>query len=106
MKALRFLALLAVVLICGCATVANYQANLKTWVGQSEQNLQTSWGAPASITQNGNITEFTYVQNDGEYVNGGYGRRWATPLYCTTTFSVQNGIVIGAQFQGNECKSY
>jgi len=96
----------AVSVLVGCASVANYQAELQTWIGQSEQSLESAWGMPSSIAFNGDLRLLTYFQSDGSYVTGGYWNRTVTPLYCTTTFSVQNGIVIQAQFAGNECASY
>ncbi len=94
-------------LLSACnASVANYQAELQAWVGQSAQSLESSWGAPASMVQSGAAQIYTYTQSDGAYVSGGYWRGWATPLYCSTSFTVQNGVVTGAQFVGNECRSY
>ena len=98
--------LFASILLIGCSTVANYQANLQTWVGQSEQALETSWGVPSSILVNGSTRYLTYAKNDGMYVQGGYWGRTITPLYCSTIFSIQNNVVVQAQFQGNECTAY
>lgn len=30
--------------VTGCVSVANYRTNLQTWVGQSEQVLEETWG--------------------------------------------------------------
>jgi hypothetical protein len=106
MRLYKLIALIAFLVISGCASVANYQAELQTWVGQSEQNLEANWGNPSSITLSGNLRLITYVKNDGVYVSGGYWGRTVVPLYCTTIFSVENGVVIRAQFQGNECTAY
>lgn len=107
MNKLRLCVLTGTLLLSACsATVANYQAELQAWVGQSAQSLESSWGAPASVIQSGAAQIYTYTQSDGAYVSGGYWRRWATPLYCSTSFTVQNGVVTGAQFVGNECRAY
>lgn len=106
MKFFKQIVVLTGILLAGCSTVANYQANLQAWVGQSEQALEASWGAPVSIVINGGTRYLTYARNDGVYVQGGYWGRTVTPLYCSTVFSIQNNIVVQAQFQGNECTSY
>ncbi|QWE09085.1 hypothetical protein [Polynucleobacter ibericus] len=94
------------IFLAGCSTVANYQADLQTWVGQSEQALEAGWGVPVSIVISGPTRYLTYARNDGVYVQGGYWGRTVTPLYCSTVFSIQNNIVVRAQFQGNECTAY
>lgn len=106
MKLFRCIYVAAGILLAGCASVANYQADLQAWVGQSEQALEASWGAPASIVISGGTRYLTYARNDGVYVQGGYWGRTVTPLYCSTVFSVQNNVVVRAQFQGNECTAY
>lgn len=106
MKLFRYIPVLAGIFLAGCASVANYQANVQAWVGQSEQALEASWGLPASIVINGGARYLTYARNDGVYVQGGYWGRTVTPLYCSTVFTVQNNIVVQAQFQGNECTAY
>jgi hypothetical protein len=98
--------LFASIVLVGCSTVANYQENLQTWVGQSEQALEAGWGVPSSILIGGTTRFVTYAKNDGVYVQGGYWGRTVTPLYCSTIFSIQNNIVVQAQFQGNECTAY
>ena len=106
MKLLKLVLLVASIFLVGCSTVANYQANLQTWVGQTEQALEAGWGLPASIVISGPTRYLTYARNDGVYVQGGYWGRTVTPMYCSTVFSIQNNVVVQAQFQGNECTSY
>jgi len=92
-----------IIILAGCKSVANYQSELQVLVGQSEQQLESQWGIPSSIVLSGNIRLLTYYQNDGAYLAGGYWGRRVVPLYCNTTFTVQNGVVIQAKFVGNEC---
>lgn len=106
MKLLQRICMCFAILLAGCSTVANYQANLQTWVGQSEQALEAGWGAPSAIVISGPSRYLTYARNDGVYVQGGYWGRTVTPLYCSTVFTIQNNVVVQAQFQGNECTSY
>lgn len=105
---IRFIALIisTVIVLTGCESVANYQANLQAWVGQSEQNLEASWGPPSSIVLSGDFRLISYIRNDGAFIQGGYWAGRVMPLYCSTTFTIQNNIVIQAQFVGNECQSY
>ena len=53
---------------CGCAllacqpTVNNYEKFLNSWIGQSEAQLVTTWGAPADMQTLGqNRQLFTYI---------------------------------------------
>jgi hypothetical protein len=106
MKHLKLLVACLALVLTACADVANYQANLQTWIGRSEQTLEATWGAPTSITQNGDVRLLTYIRNDGTFVAGGYWGPRVQSLFCTTTFSVVNGVITRAQFEGNECVAY
>jgi hypothetical protein len=106
MTRIKQLIILTAAFLLGCSTVANYQATLQNWVGQSEQSLEAGWGAPSSVVISGPTRYLTYARNDGTYVQGGYWGRTVTPLYCSTVFLIQNNLIIQAQFQGNECTSY
>ncbi len=92
--------------VTGCVSVANYQANLQTWVGQSEQALVQTWGTPNLIQQLGNVRRISFLRNNGTEVFNGYWGPRMQSLYCTTIFSVENGIIIQASYEGNECVSY
>ncbi len=89
-------------LLAGCASVAGYQNLLQSWVGSPEARLLANWGVPTSIVNEGPVKLLTYFKQEGVYVTGYYGG-WARPLFCTTTFTVNNGVVVNAQFRGNEC---
>lgn len=106
MTRIKQLITLTAAFFLGCSSVANYQANLQTWVGQSEQSLEAGWGIPSSVVIRGQTRYLTYARNDGVYVHGDYWGRTVTPLYCSTVFLIQNNVVVQAQFQGNECTSY
>lgn len=95
---------LAALLLAGCSTVTNYQNLLQSWVGSPEQRLVANWGAPSSVVNEGQVRLLTYVRAGDTYVTG-YAGGWAVPLFCTTTFTLNNGVVVGAQFRGNECVS-
>lgn len=89
-------------LLAGCASVAGYQNMLQSWVGSPESRLLANWGVPTSIVNEGAVQLLTYFKQEGVYVTGYYGG-WAHPLFCTTTFTINKGVVINAQFRGNEC---
>lgn len=89
-------------LLAGCASVAGYQNMLQSWVGSPEPRLLANWGVPTSIINEGTVKLLTYFKQEGVYVTGYYGG-WAQPLFCTTTFTINNGVVVNAQFRGNEC---
>ena len=55
------LLLLITVLLSGCATTANYEKKLQTWVGVSEDSLYTTWGVPSkqlTLKDGSKIVEF------------------------------------------------
>lgn len=106
MKRIKAATLIILLTLLGCASVASYEETLQTWVGQSEQSLEASWGAPTSITQSGDTRLVTYIYNDGTLVVGSYRGPRVVSLYCTTTFSVVNGLITQANFQGNQCVAY
>ena len=42
----KVLVLLLCLGLCGCATVAKYEAKLNSWIGAGEDSLVASWGVP------------------------------------------------------------
>ena len=59
---------LFVALLCvsGCATTANYEKLLQTWVGDSEDNLVSKWGPPDSsyaLSNGGKVLQYSRSQN-------------------------------------------
>lgn len=103
MNRLKLLLSSILVVVVGCADVANYQANLSAWIGLSEQALVSSWGAPTLVSQNGNVRLLTYIRNDGTYISSTYWGPRVQSLFCTTTFTILNDVIKQAQFEGNEC---
>jgi len=64
------------VLAClsACATVENYQASLRSWVGAPEGELIAAWGVPDKVYEladGAKVVEFVHVE---EYTTGGYTR--------------------------------
>ncbi len=95
---------LVMVLGAGCSTVAGYQTMAQSWTGQTEQALISGWGAPNAVSDSGGYRTITFTRFFGyQYGYGYYGYGYAYPLSCTTTFTLQNGVVLGSGFQGNSC---
>ena len=60
MKRFHFVALL-LTLLSGCATTANYEKILNSWVGTSVDNLVMQWGPPSNsypLSNGGRVLEY------------------------------------------------
>ena len=71
------LAALGMAFLTGCATSANYEKILGTWVGSSEQQLIQSWGPPDNVFESGGQKYLTYVKGGSAYIPG------TSPTYQT-----------------------
>lgn len=92
---------LLMVFLVGCATTANYEAKLQSWVGHSESELIASWGPPTNSYRSGNVTSLSYGGNNGAVFYNGM----MIPVSCTTTFTLTNNVITSWAWQGNSCKS-
>ena len=57
---------LAMLALGGCATTANYEAILQSWIGQPVDSLVASWGPPQSsfqLNNGGQVLEFSDQRN-------------------------------------------
>lgn len=130
------LACLSTAVLFACATPEKYDAHLNTWVGKTETELQSKWGRPsaAKIMNNGDKV-ITYTKADDIYVpsefyvynpgmepnvndiytpfNGSYDFTPYSEAYgyqvqetCQTSFLVQNNLISGWKWKGNNCVSY
>lgn len=119
----RLLLIAVLVALSGCATTANYEKTLKSWVGASELDLVRSWGPPQSTHTTGGRTflvyssarsvlmpgvQPTYTANtygNTTYVNS-HGGMPAQNLnfQCQTTFEVSNEKIVGWSWRGNDCR--
>ena len=114
-------ALIAALLLSGCASTANYEAALQQWVGRPLDDLVLAWGPPQS----------SYTLRDGRQVveyqrqqlvrRPGLGRSMLntsrvfylldemeddyTLLQCRTRFTVDaQGIIQNWTWDGNACR--
>ncbi|MFH1363320.1 MAG: lipoprotein [Candidatus Omnitrophota bacterium] len=92
MKKLVYL-LVLVVLVSGCATTANYEAKLNTWVGYNESSLIASWGAPQNAYQMADGKRvIEYIQSANVPI-GGY-------TYTKPQTTYHRGMVGGSLYSG------
>ena len=92
----------------GCATTAQYEKNLGTWMGSDVNHLIEAWGVPAQTftMPNGNKM-FTYYFDGGSRTQFIYGSAFTTNYGCKTTFtSDSSNKVTNWAYEGNSCKSY
>ena len=109
--------LIGLMLLCGCATSANYAAGLQKWVGEPEQMLYQEWGAPSNvfyISPNRKVVTFTHTSQNGtinpygnevnyDVINSGYETTSGYSYYCSTSFTITNGFVSNYTFSGDDC---
>ena len=112
----------------GCATRANYEKILNSWVGAPVDNLVRSWGPPASsyrLQSGGQIlvydsrssqtmmTPMQVQQAPGTFVGSTHypgpttvtgGQVYTIHRWCKTQFEVsEGGAVRNWRYEGNDC---
>ena len=122
------------ILMTACATTANFETSLNTWVGKSESELVGSLGTPVQIIKlpdgdhslvyisNRVIRSGGYSTQSNSYnyddnkkkTNGGNGSSTSTQQYvpltdslysCVTRYIIHNDLVKATGHTGNDCKS-
>lgn len=119
---MKFLWLLSVIFLFGCATEQGYKNYLMQFKGISKAQLLEAQGVPDNVYEY-NGTEYlvylytaSYYVPQTSFVNGynSYGYTNATvnsyggysgTVSCKTTYVLQNGIVTSIRFVGNGCKA-
>lgn len=110
------------IILTGCATRANYEKALNSWVGSSEIDLIRKWGVPQQFYETGGRKFIVYSSSRNMRIPGtppSYNstvvgnttyknRVGGTPdqdieLNCKTTFELENEKVISWRWQGNDC---
>jgi len=111
-------------LISGCATTANYEKLLSSWVGSPESALISSWGPPSSVYESDGTKYLTYSKSNSGYIPGvapSYqttyvgNTAYTTPVggyagfaysnNCSTTFTISNKTITNWRYEGNACRS-
>lgn len=100
MKNVKLIFLFALLLV-GCATSANYEKLLQSWVGSSADNLVMRWGPPANsypLSNGGKVLEYSNQRN---IQLGGYTTTVPQTTYTSGTANVYgtggsaNGTYLG-----------
>ncbi len=118
-----FIAAMPLVL-AGCATTANYEAMLNSWMGLPEVELVSGWGPPIQAYEVGGKKFLTYSSQRNVYVPGvaptlqttfvgntaytssiGGSPSQNIGLACRTTFEIQYDKVRSWKYEGNDCKA-
>ena len=111
---------LALVIVCiyasvviSCATTANYEKVLNSWVGSDVNNLLTTWGPPSDVYEmpNGSkmytwlwVDNTRVISNYNSYLNMVTSR--TVTYWCKTTFTVNSSSVItNWRWEGNNCRT-
>ena len=100
-------------------TLNNYEKFLNSWIGQSEAQLVTTWGAPVDMQSIGpNRQLFTYITEKQISADGAspidlgqnslYNQQNASlgtiyDYYCKTTFTTQDDIIVDYSWSGDAC---
>jgi hypothetical protein len=124
----RIVAVLGCAVTAACATTANYEKVLDSWLGAPAERLVARWGAPISTfrlpsgneiyiydsRRTGVITTPVQVhQGPGMFVGGMYypgpttvtgGQAIPFNRWCRTEFTVNpQGTIVQWRWEGNDC---
>lgn len=122
---MKIIAIALALLLGACASEAQFENNLRSWVGAPEGELISQWGPPTSVYESGSTKYLTF--NKQRSVNipgvaptyqtncGPYGTFCTTQaiggmsaqniaLACSTTFAVVSGKITTARYEGNDCR--
>jgi hypothetical protein len=118
----RLSIVLLTLILTACATTANYEKILNTWVGEDELNLVRKWGPPQQSYETSGHRFLVYTNDQNVFIPGqaptyqtnvigntaytsSYGGTPATNINytCTTTFEVADGKILTWSYRGNNC---
>jgi hypothetical protein len=123
MRATVFAALAALLVLGGCATTANYEAILATWMGSTEAQLVSAWGPPQNVYQAPDGSRILTYNSDRNVVIPGSAPTYTTQrvgntyytnavggtapvnigLNCQTNMTIVRGVITSWSYQGNDC---
>ena len=89
------------------ATTKKYEKILDSWMGETDSNLISSWGAPSSTYEmsNGNKMLTFINSNSGPTVMIG-NMLMPSNWHCKTEFTVNpKNIIVSWRYEGNSCRS-
>ena len=114
--------------LVGCVSTnhVSYSNVLQSWMGKTEYQLYSVWGMPVNVgyvSPNKKLLNYVKVSNKGRqdvydeelYYKGIDNTSWwnrvfgpprpqtNSKYYCKTSFVVEDGIIIGFNFNGDYC---
>ena len=111
-------------LLMSCATTANYENILESWVGHPESELVSSWGIPDGSYETGEKKYLIYNYSKSSYIPGtkpsyrtniigntayttssGGSPGFMVNKRCKTTFTITNGTIVNWDWMGNACRA-
>lgn len=120
---MRYLVVLTL-LLTGCATTAQFEEKLKTYVGLSEDEVVQRLGPPDNVYETSETRYLTYARSVSGYVPGVAPRyqtnvvgntAYTTPVggspgygytnSCRVSFGLKSGRVAIYRYEGNGCRS-
>ncbi len=120
----KLLITLLALITTACATTANYEKILNSWVGAKEIDLVRSWGAPDNQYESSGTKFLTYQRTSNIYMPGtsptytttvigntaytsssGGSPAYNIHMSCKTTFEVKNERIVNWRWEGNGCKA-
>ena len=96
MKKMLAVLLISTFALQGCAAI--YEKKLASFKGATEPELIRDWGAPQSVYESDGRKFLTYRSSR----IAGFGGMIAN-YSCQTTFELENGRVVSANFKGDDC---
>lgn len=126
----KIFALIIACFMSSCAmlegpTTAGYEQLLNGWMGATENQLITVWGAPESVYESGDYKYLKWVRSNSDYIPGrsptyqtsfigstayttsiGGSPGFNINFYCETTFVIKNEEIVGWNYKGNSCVAY
>ena len=75
-----------------------YEQTLRNWKNKTEEQLVKKWGVPTKTRESGDKKYLSFKKEDNFSINGS-----DFSLYCDTTFTLKNGIVVDYKYKGNNC---
>lgn len=88
--------LCALLALCSCAT-QRFSDNLRSYIGKTRGELEAHFGKPKDVYSKDGYTYLGY--------EGVTSSQWSDGYHCVFDFTLKDGRVIGAGFQGNYCKA-
>lgn len=110
---IKYVSLVFLMVLSGCATEGKYREKLQTWVGQDSSDLVAKWGTPdGSIDMPDGRKAYIYKEHAGSRTNvvqGSTGTDYVftTNYSCKTTFFTDPSTkkVVTWEYDGNNCVS-